>query len=471
MKTTFLRAWTVSAALALTAGSLLASQPPADAPTKAPATASEPAKTSDHYTRVVEKEDGTLVLEIAAKTFEAAGVGGGDRAKVHLVGAVHIGDRPYYESLQKLLDRSDLVLFEGVKPPGAGSFDAALDEAGKIKATKSRLNFLLGVVDEERARSGKLPESLQQAADDAGKRWKTMIASSLIDAWGRPFQYTIESISGKLPSDENGEPVQGASPAPSEQRAVITSLGPDGVSQEGKGDDVRVTGKAAVKKKKGEKDPGLQAKMADALGLAFQLDVMDSSKPNWRSSDMSVDQMQAAFEAAGIEGDQLFSMLDGSSIMGKLASMALGLVKSSPTIAAMLKLTMVDLLGSPDAMSMGPAEMKKMMGVILKDRNDVVLKDLRLVLDTEKRKDVAIFYGAGHFADIEAKLEKDFGYALVSEQWLPAISVNPKAAGMSPAQAKQMRESMKKNIASQAAAAEKAEKKANEKKKRGENVQ
>ena len=433
MKITTQRAWTAGALAAVVGVACgMSAQPPA-------------AEKTSGYTRVVEKDDGSLALEIASKTFVPEG--GKPGPKIHLVGAVHIADKPFYTSLQTMLDAADLVLFEGVKPPGAGAFDVTLDDAGKVKATQARLKFLLSVIEEERGRTGKLPESLQQAVDDAGKRWKTMIASSLTDAWGRPIAYAV------------AEPETGG------QKAVVTSFGPNGADDEGKADDVRLEGKTAPKKK-GEKDAGLQAKMADALGLTFQLDAMDSSKANWRSSDMSMDELQARFEAAGVESDQLLKMLDGSSLMGKLASMLLGIVKSSPQLAATLKLTMVDLLGSENAMAAGPAEMKKMMDVILVDRNDVVLKDIRSVLDNEKRKDIAVFYGAGHLPDMEMKLKRDFGYAYEGEQWIEAISVSPKAAGMTPAQAKRMRETMRKQLERQAETervkAEKAKRKKDE---------
>ena len=434
------RMWTRigGAVLALAAGGLApvwSQEPPAAA---APA---DSVKTTTGYTRVAEKEDGTLTLEIASRTFVPAG--GRPGPKVHLVGAVHIGDKPYYAALQTLLDAADLVLFEGVKPPGAGTFDSSLDDAGKIKATTARLKFLLSVLEEDRSRSGKLPASLQQAVDDAGKRWKTVIASSLTDAWGRPIAYSVVETEG------------------GGQRAVVLSHGPNGADDGGLGDDVKVEGKAAPKKPK-EKDGGLQAKMADALGLSFQLEQIDSSRPNWRSSDMSVDQLQAKFEEAGVDGDQLFKMLDGSSLLGRMASLALGFIKSNPRLAASVKVMMVDVLGSEDAVSIGPAEMKKMMGVILKDRNDVVLQDLRAVLAGEQRKDVAIFYGAGHLADMEEKLVRDFGYTRESEKWLEAISVRPTDAGMTREEAKSMREMMKKQVERQVQAekakAERAEK-------------
>lgn len=429
MKLINLRTAAAGLALVLACGMnfAVASQPPAAAPAAA---AEAPAQTSG-YTRVVDKDDGSLTLEIAAKSFVPAG--GKPGPTIHLVGAVHIADKPFYTGLQAMLDAADLVLFEGVKPPGAGAFDATLDEEGKVKATTSRLKFLLSVVEEDRSRSGKLPESLQQAVDDAGKRWKTMIASSLTDAWGRPIVYTVAET-------ESGG-----------QKAVVTSVGPNGSDDGGMGDDVRIEGKGAAKKG-ASKDPGLQAKMADALGLTFQLEAMDSSKANWRSSDMSIDQLQARFEAAGVEGDQLFKMLDGSSLMGQLASVAMWFIKSSPQLATSVKIMMVDLLGSENAVSAGPAGMAKMMDVILKDRNDVVLSDIRAVIDGEKRKDISVFYGAGHMADLEEKLTRDFGYTFESERWIEAISVHPKDAGMSPEQAKRTRAMMKKQVESQMAA-------------------
>ncbi|RME77023.1 MAG: hypothetical protein D6785_13095 [Planctomycetota bacterium] len=38
----------------------------------------------------------------------------GSNVKIRMVGAVHIGDKEYYQALQKILDKSDLVLYEGV---------------------------------------------------------------------------------------------------------------------------------------------------------------------------------------------------------------------------------------------------------------------------------------------------------------------------------------------------------------------
>jgi hypothetical protein len=372
------------------------------------------------YTRVSEGDDGTLKLELASAVFAPAEGKAGPR--VHLVSAVHVADKSFYEGLQRALDKLDLVLFEGVKPPGAGTLDATLDEAGKIKATKARIKFLLAVVNEERSKAGALPVDFTALIEGGGKRWKNLIEQSLIDAWGHPLVYAVD----KTEDDK--------------ERAAITSLGPDGQSQGGEGDDIRMLG-SPVSKAPGKKEAGLQSQLAGALGLTFQLDAMDSSKPNWRSCDMSIDELQAQFEAAGVKSSALFSMLDGSSLTSKLAAFFLGFVKDSPQLSATMKMMMVEMLGqSEDVTAAVPASMKRMMEVILKDRNAVVLHDLKGVMEKEPAvKDVAIFYGAGHMADLEKHLIADLGYRLESETWSQAIEVNPADAGMTPKEAKAIR--------------------------------
>ena len=70
------------------------------------------------FIRVVEEDDGGVVrLEIAIREY---GPIAGEGPVVSLAGAVHIADAVFYERLQSYLDALDVVLFEGVKPPGAG---------------------------------------------------------------------------------------------------------------------------------------------------------------------------------------------------------------------------------------------------------------------------------------------------------------------------------------------------------------
>jgi hypothetical protein len=71
----------------------------------------------DKFLRVRRDKNGTPVaLETAVVRFvPAAGKGG---VTVDLIGAVHIGDKAYYEALNKRMDQYDVLLYELVAPEG-----------------------------------------------------------------------------------------------------------------------------------------------------------------------------------------------------------------------------------------------------------------------------------------------------------------------------------------------------------------
>lgn len=79
------------------------------AQTPAPAVAVKVAPTTT-YTQMITKPDGTVEMQTAAQKYSAPG-----KPDVWLVGAIHIGSKPYYASIQSLLDAQDEVFYEGVK--------------------------------------------------------------------------------------------------------------------------------------------------------------------------------------------------------------------------------------------------------------------------------------------------------------------------------------------------------------------
>jgi hypothetical protein len=100
-------------ALASTAVALLPGLAPAEAPTTQPATvAIDPQKVGGNkFLRFVDDETSPL-LQTSIITYETpAGV------KVHLIGAVHVGDRDYYNALNEEFKNYQVVLYEMVKPP------------------------------------------------------------------------------------------------------------------------------------------------------------------------------------------------------------------------------------------------------------------------------------------------------------------------------------------------------------------
>ena len=62
--------------------------------------------------------------------------------------------------------------------------------------------------------------------------------------------------------------------------------------------------------------------------------------------------------------------------------------------------------------------------VLLERRNDVVLEDLELLLIGEPDVGrIAVFYGAAHMADLEARLTKELGLEAVVTSWLAGVDL------------------------------------------------
>lgn len=388
------------------------------------------------YLRSREVDDGVLILELASRAFVPKD---GKGPTIYLVSAVHVADATFYKNVQSHLDAMDLVLFEGVKPPGAGALDPAASDEAKAKFTRNRLKFLQTLAEQQRDKTGAFPADPAALAEGAGKRWKTVVQGSLNDAWGRPFRLRTKPRVEVAPGA--GAP-EGAKPEP--DKLLLISDGPNGKPADDDDLWVMSEGGDAV----GKKDPGIQGQLAKALGLTFQLDAMDSSKPNWRSSDMSMDELEAAMAAAGGDASALLGILDGSSMMGKLAGVMIGFIGQSPQMGAMMKFLLVEVMDRSEELMGGqagrvPEAIDVMTRVIVKERNQVVLSDVRSVIDHEPQvKRLAIFYGGGHMPDLARRLANDFGYIPAETTWMEAIRVDPRDAGMSAEQARAMRAAM-----------------------------
>jgi hypothetical protein len=382
------------------------------------------------YLRVTEEADGSKIrLELAIRRFAPAKP---DQPMVYLVGAVHIADQRFYDALQTFLDAQDVVLFEGVKPPGTGEaeHDAALDDTAKATKTERRLRFLGMAVDAYHRDTGRFPASLDELAGGVDGRIAALVRGSLLDAWGHAI--TLTRI-----GDEGVE---------------LVSLGADGLpGGDGPNADVRLSDQAPLTDAERGRGKGIQQQLADALGLVFQLRAMTHDHPNWRNSDMSIDQVQQRLDDAGAGGDSLFRMLDGSSMTARFAGFMLRLTTALPGGQAMLKLMLVEVLSRADEMvGTMPGGLGKVFDVLIKDRNAVVLADLHRVVETEPAvRTVGIIYGAGHLPDMQRRLVAELGYAPAEDRWNAAIELDPVAEGLPPAQARQMREMVRRTIDAQ----------------------
>lgn len=409
-----------------------ASPPPAPsgAATATPAPEPPAPKAPAPFTRLVEDPSGVMTLELASRSYRRAD---GSGPTVHLVGAIHIADKSFYDAKQEELDRCDLVLFEGVKSAGMGEIAATLDDAGKADATAKRMKFLTQLAVGARERTGHFAKDLAGLAADVG-RFGAFVERSKLDGWGRPFAF----VAMEIPATDG---------APVTERVQMRSLGADG-EEGGEGtaadivvdsDPVRVDRAAS-----NQRSDNLQARMAKLLGVAFQLDAMDSTKANWRNSDMDIDALRVLLEKSGPDAARILRMLDGTTFEAKIAGLFLSIIGTSKTLSAAVKVVLLESLSSADGPfdALGSSEaLQGMQRAIIDDRNRIVLDDLKRVIASEgDKKSIAIFYGAGHMPSFERCLREEFGLTPVADAWTPAMRVDPKETGLSKAEWKRMRE-------------------------------
>lgn len=220
------------------------------------------------------------------------------------------------------------------------------------------------------------------------------------------------------------EGVNGGEPVGEEQASAVDRAGSIAASL-----IARPDGDSAGDK---EESDGLQARMARSLGLSFQLDEMDHSRPNWRNSDMSIEEIKSRVEAEGGDASQLLGMLDGSSAMAAMANLMFAMIEMIPGGSERGRLVIMHMLPEADdllsgAMPGGEALMK----VIIEDRNQRVIDDLKEALADESNERIAVIYGAGHMGDLTDRMADQLGYAPAETTWHPSMSLDLGRAGIS----------------------------------------
>jgi hypothetical protein len=208
-----------------------------------------------------------------------------------------------------------------------------------------------------------------------------------------------------------------------------------------------------------EEEVSLQHTMAASLGLVFQLTAINYDRPTFRNSDLTIPQLQQLLAGgaatgsggtggtggkAGEEFQELLQIMDGSSMLGALVHAGLKFIGSDPKLQAMTKMVLIEILGQlkgdMSRLKGVPPEVQRMLEVIIQERNKVVFDDLKAELRTvTPPKSVAVFYGAGHMADLEKRMRDELKYRPLDEVWLTAMSVNMRDTGLSDAEVQAMR--------------------------------
>jgi hypothetical protein len=219
----------------------------------------------------------------------------------------------------------------------------------------------------------------------------------------------------------------------------------------------------------------LQSQLAKSLGLEFQLEAIDYGRAHFRNSDLTVVELRdlmahapppvagvpAAAAAAGAATsaraeasrsfEQLMSVMQGESFLGRLMNLGLRWLGTQPRYQALAKFTLVEMIngvqGDFESVGALPPAMRELLRVLIEERNQRVLSDLRRELPRLGPADsVSIFFGAGHMRDLEVRLRRELRYEVRDEVWFPVMTVNASAAGITPAELAATRELIQRQL-------------------------
>ncbi|MFM8735722.1 MAG: hypothetical protein ACKOC8_11065 [Pirellulales bacterium] len=162
------------------------------------ATAGAAAAEGPEFLRLVRDDDGRPVsLDTSIVEYRQPQARGGDRQKplqVDLVAAVHIGGEAYYETLGRLFNEYDVVLYELVAPPNARVPKPGRRPAGAIGSAQQGLKNMLGLEFQlERIDYGAAnfvhadlsPKEFDAAMARRGESWWTMFTKLMRESMAR----------------------------------------------------------------------------------------------------------------------------------------------------------------------------------------------------------------------------------------------------------------------------------------------
>jgi hypothetical protein len=175
----------------------------------------------------------------------------------------------------------------------------------------------------------------------------------------------------------------------------------------------------------------LQNGMKSMLALEHQLERIDYTKKNFVHADMSPDEFLQAMKDRNEGFMQMYMRLLGHAMAQQSDKAAKGESTEIEMLAALLsddrprrlKMVLAEQLAETESLlvSFGGEE----GSVLISERNKAALKVLKEQLAAGKKR-LAIFYGAGHLADMDRRLRQDFGLQPVEITWLTAWDLSPR---------------------------------------------
>ena len=356
--------------------------------------------------------DGVTSFETATRFYRRPD---GTGPTVALVGVVHIGDANYYESLVKLLDAFDVVLYESVLPRGAFGTGGNTD-LERQRSTQDAMLFLRSLAERFFRAEGRAPanrEELRAFVVSRDTRLARPVDLAFMDGWGRgvayqsraPESYTFLSLGADGSVGGVGT-------------ALDLELGPLPREQsEAAGDP---SSSAELKANRPDEKRDLYKELADALGVTLQVRSINYDRRGWEPADLPMEELLDRLWKRGERSMTLEMLSNDSGFQQGAVRFLLSMVSNSPGF----KKLVIRALGeggrrSSDAL--GAVDTR----IIIDERNDAVIDTLHTLLaEKSPPASVAIFYGAAHMRDFEDTLRADFGLEPDGVRWDSAMSVD-----------------------------------------------
>ncbi|MFT4626687.1 MAG: hypothetical protein ACI8PZ_005365 [Myxococcota bacterium] len=177
--------------------------------------------------------------------------------------------------------------------------------------------------------------------------------------------------------------------------------------------------------------------IAAVLGLVEQSGI-DTTRPDWHNSDMTVTELEAALYAAGAEADYVQMLLHEVDDDYGRAIQELGGVE--PRFVAHARHSLMASISIPPATGDSPED-KIYRDVLIEARDAVVIADLLAVAERPEVESVGILYGVAHLDDLDRMLTAE-GWHGSGESCETAMRVRLMEIGLGHVQLRQVRARM-----------------------------
>jgi hypothetical protein len=387
-------------------------------------------KSSERYLRIVDDPSRTISLEIASRTFVHKDA---TKPTIALVSVAHIADQSFYDAIAEKLAAFDIVLYEAVAPAGVRASGGATTEE-KVDSARQSLTFIASLIEKHRAARGEYPADLDAlegfvaTLEPIVRNW---FLHAIVDPWGQRIIY-------QRTEEDPGFELFSRGPLPDKVAA-------DSDRNPASENSIHFDGHGMVHPLPRD-ESNLQKQLAEALGLAYQLESLPYDSPNWHISDITAEDLFRAFSGTDVDFDAFGGTLAGTSIPARLVGMLLRFIRMLDTmyegaISDMVKVLFIEILGDEELVQASMKQMGADFGRILIDkRNQIVIDDLAALLENKREvESVAILYGAAHMPDLAERLADQLDYSPEGAVWLRAITVDLTESRIDQRQLMQMR--------------------------------